>query len=231
MHVGIAYLRWRGKRSRHSRRMRTRNFTYLSRGPCVQYCDIVILCRMVSTVYFKLRYDIDTWPMWCLSMVKLHPFTVQMMALNLRCSNSQFCFRYSYHYTLQDRPGMSQRIKSMSNVFGVYSPRCFLSREINTKISPSWVLKQIGARVHTLFYISVSCRHDKYYFLLRCLCPWPFVHLNQGWRFSGHIHFWFRNNSPLWHVFAPRLCYRILNWTCCHGTQICIIKGFVFRAL
>ena len=33
MHVGIAHLRWRGKRSRHSRRMRTRNFTYLARGP------------------------------------------------------------------------------------------------------------------------------------------------------------------------------------------------------
>ena len=33
MHVGIAYLWWRGKRSRHSRRMRTRNLTYLARGP------------------------------------------------------------------------------------------------------------------------------------------------------------------------------------------------------
>ena len=33
MHVGIAYLRWRGKRSRHSRRMRTRNLAYLARGP------------------------------------------------------------------------------------------------------------------------------------------------------------------------------------------------------
>ena len=35
MHVGIAYLRWRGKRSRHSRRMRIRNFAYLARGPWV----------------------------------------------------------------------------------------------------------------------------------------------------------------------------------------------------
>ena len=33
MHVGIAYLRWRGKRSRHSQRMRTRDFAYLARGP------------------------------------------------------------------------------------------------------------------------------------------------------------------------------------------------------
>ena len=30
MHVGIAYPLRRGKRSRHSRRMRTRNFTYLA---------------------------------------------------------------------------------------------------------------------------------------------------------------------------------------------------------
>ena len=34
MHVGIAYLQWRGKRSRHSRCMHTRNFVYLARGPC-----------------------------------------------------------------------------------------------------------------------------------------------------------------------------------------------------
>ena len=32
MQVGIAYLQWRGKRSRHSRRMRTLNLTYLARG-------------------------------------------------------------------------------------------------------------------------------------------------------------------------------------------------------
>ena len=29
-HVGIAHLQWRGKRSRHSRRMRTGNFAYLA---------------------------------------------------------------------------------------------------------------------------------------------------------------------------------------------------------
>ena len=36
MHAGIAYLRWRGKRSRHSRCMRTRNFAYLARGPWLE---------------------------------------------------------------------------------------------------------------------------------------------------------------------------------------------------
>ena len=33
MHVGIANLGWRGKRSRHSQRMRTRDLTHLARGP------------------------------------------------------------------------------------------------------------------------------------------------------------------------------------------------------
>ena len=39
MHVGIAYMRWRGKRSRHSRRMRTRKFAYLARGPYRNICS------------------------------------------------------------------------------------------------------------------------------------------------------------------------------------------------
>ena len=37
--------------------------------------------------------------------------------------------------------------------FGVYFPRCFTTREINTKITLSWALKQFVTRVHTLFYI------------------------------------------------------------------------------
>ena len=36
MHHGIAYPRLRGKRSRHSRRMRTHSFTYLARGPWIR---------------------------------------------------------------------------------------------------------------------------------------------------------------------------------------------------
>ena len=39
MHAGIAYLRWRGKRSRHSRRMRTPNFAYLVRGPLSHHTE------------------------------------------------------------------------------------------------------------------------------------------------------------------------------------------------
>ena len=44
MHVGIAYPWWRGKRSRHSRRMRTRNFTYLARGPLIAVLYGTLLC-------------------------------------------------------------------------------------------------------------------------------------------------------------------------------------------
>ena len=43
MHVGIAYPRWRVKRSRHSWRMPSRNLTYLVRGPyrsSHEYCPI-----------------------------------------------------------------------------------------------------------------------------------------------------------------------------------------------
>ena len=48
MHVGIACLRWRGKRSRHSRRMRIRKFAYLARGPWL-------------TTYSALSYHLNQW--------------------------------------------------------------------------------------------------------------------------------------------------------------------------
>ena len=44
MHVGIACLRWRGKRYLHSRRMRTRNFPYLARGTFKKSLDLVAGC-------------------------------------------------------------------------------------------------------------------------------------------------------------------------------------------
>ena len=57
MHVGIAYLRWRGKRSRHSRRMRTRNFAYLARGPWVMASQITAnsLLNIAAKKIPKLR--------------------------------------------------------------------------------------------------------------------------------------------------------------------------------
>ena len=40
---------------------------------------------------------------------------------------------------------------SLECYFCVYFPRCFATREINTKITLSWALKQFVTRVHTLF--------------------------------------------------------------------------------
>ena len=69
MHVGTAYLQWRGKLSRHSRRMRTRNFAYLARGPWavvelghrLSLCAIIIFCcDMFSKVFSILNYTCIT---------------------------------------------------------------------------------------------------------------------------------------------------------------------------
>ena len=43
--------------------------------------------------------------------------------------------------------------------FGVYFPRCFATRQINTKITLSWALKQFATRVHTLSYIDAMYKH------------------------------------------------------------------------
>ena len=39
--------------------------------------------------------------------------------------------------------------------FDVYFPRCWATREINTKITISWAHKQFATRVHTLFYLII----------------------------------------------------------------------------
>ena len=59
MHVGIAYLRGRRKHSRHSRRMRTRNFMYLARGPWGASSYIMIATASeeedIQTLKWKIR--------------------------------------------------------------------------------------------------------------------------------------------------------------------------------
>ena len=44
-------------------------------------------------------------------------------------------------------------LRSSECYVGVYFPRCFATREINTKIALSWALKQFVIPVHTLFSI------------------------------------------------------------------------------
>ena len=45
---------------------------------------------------------------------------------------------------------------SLMCYFGVYFPRCFTSREINTKITFSWALKQFVIHVYTSFSIRLD---------------------------------------------------------------------------
>ena len=52
-------------------------------------------------------------------------------------------------------------LRSPERYFGVYFPRCFATREINTKITLSWALKQFVTRVHTLFSIYPHGTHLK----------------------------------------------------------------------
>ena len=75
--------------------------------------------------------------------------------------------------------GFLMSCKKYNNIypcyFGVYFYRCFATREINTKITLWWVLKQFVKRVHTLFSIFSMCHH--------CNCgmmPW--------------VDCWFRHN-------------------------------------
>ena len=42
-------------------------------------------------------------------------------------------------------------LRSLECYFGIYFPRCFATREINTKITLSWALKRLVTRVHTLY--------------------------------------------------------------------------------
>ena len=54
-------------------------------------------------------------------------------------------------------------MRSLQCYFGVYFPRCFATREINTKITLSSAHKQFATRVYTLFFIYLgyiqACRH------------------------------------------------------------------------
>ena len=59
-------------------------------------------------------------------------------------------------------------LRSLECYFGIYFPRCFATREINTKITFSWALKQFANRMHTLFSIFPSV----YTFFCFCTPKW-----------------------------------------------------------
>ena len=51
-------------------------------------------------------------------------------------------------------------LRSLECYFGIFFPRCFATREINTKITLSWALKQFVTRVHTLFSINTCTTYE-----------------------------------------------------------------------
>ena len=90
MHVGIAYLRWRGKRSRHSRRMRTRNFAYLARGPLMMvivYNQILVFV-FLNIVISKSRYSASVLAEAMILSTKApgHPTSLLLIVMGLQCN-------------------------------------------------------------------------------------------------------------------------------------------------
>ena len=91
MHVGIAYLRWRGKRSRHSRRMRTRDFAYLARGPwryepCYlgYYIKVFELRKYLQISHRSSNvYDIP-WRVMCASLSFYKKIAIYMYTISVR---------------------------------------------------------------------------------------------------------------------------------------------------
>ena len=47
-------------------------------------------------------------------------------------------------------------LRSLECYFGIYFPRCFATREINTKITLSWALKRFVTRVHASFAMYIT---------------------------------------------------------------------------
>ena len=102
MHVGIANPRWRGKRTRHSRRMRNRNFTYLIRGPLHPLWKISWSLpstakdyNLMWYAYFENRYktsitNVKTWLM-------LNPYSI----LHSHVPICVFCFKSALKHSLQ----------------------------------------------------------------------------------------------------------------------------------
>ena len=68
-------------------------------------------------------------------------------------------------------------LHSLECYFGVNFPSWEATREINTKITLSWVLKQFITRVHTLFsmYATYSISHRNCRFCLCGICYQPLV--------------------------------------------------------
>ena len=95
MHVGIAYLRWRGKRSRHSRRMRTRDFAYLARGPLLN-SEGHQLCSLSRKLQLK---RVTNTPMRS-SLMRVTPLDIQTFKWTWRSCPSELPHWYLRNQTV-----------------------------------------------------------------------------------------------------------------------------------
>ena len=120
-------------------------------------------------------------------------------------------------------------MRSLECYFGIYFPRCFATREINTKTTLSWALKQFGTRVHTLFSV---CRYqhtilfDTSGHVQICLCYMDNTNLvHSKWDIMSII-FYLR-----WWNILPRpvnLCRKRKIWFsygCPHISSMFLITG------
>ena len=79
-------------------------------------------------------------------------------------------------------------LRSLQCYFGIYFPRCFATREINTKITLSRALKLFATRVHTLISITVGLP-DIAHQTTQCkiVVIIHFRHCLDKWELHGHL--------------------------------------------
>ena len=134
---------------------------------------------------------------------------------------------------------------SLECYFGVYFPRCFATREINTKITVSWPLKQFVTRVHTLFsmHVIVGKNHFNAYrlnviftsIILSSLPPFLVKICNRclNYLIVQHSYYAYIDRTAFWHSqynsYNHTICWQIIevmsayanttngNWLTCYA--------------
>ena len=166
MHVGIAYLRWRGKRSR---RMRTRNFAYLVRGPCCNkacswQCIDNLSCEyhVQNHIYDSITYSWITISIhnlmlfirWCIEIIVL---------LLLRTPT----------YLSGAKPGLWAKEKCKKRILR-------LLRKIIKKSVFEWIGSNVeqGNLIFKKHVIALTTRLKMQYIHYRFNLPGNYIHIN-----------------------------------------------------
>ena len=111
---------------------------------------------MLTWNHFNQRWDAILFQytaflhnrLWILLWIKLISYSLNII-IHMIASQLYSCDKLFLH--------------TLECYFGVYFPRCFATREINTKITLLWALKQLITRVHTSFSI---------YYFNNCVLPY-----------------------------------------------------------